>query len=171
MKKNILTIVIMASSLINLVLTAVLIFSVLPAMNKTTNLVDKVASVVDLEIEDPNKEQQDYTIQDLQTFEIKYDTSAKIKLQNDQGDDSAHYVLLEGIVVSFNTKADDYEDINTMVQANNVYIKDIVHETIGQYSKSTVNEAKIKEECIKKIQEKYNTKCIVELSLTGFLPA
>ena len=68
MKKNILTIVIMAATLINLVLSAVMIFSVVPAMNKTSNLVDKVASVVDLEIEDANKDAQDYTVEDLKTF-------------------------------------------------------------------------------------------------------
>ena len=51
MKKNILTIVIMAATLVNLILSAVLVFSVMPAMNKTSNLVDKIASVIDLEIE------------------------------------------------------------------------------------------------------------------------
>ena len=51
MKKNILTIVIMAASIINLILSAVLIFSVMPTMNKTSNLIDKVSSVIDLEIE------------------------------------------------------------------------------------------------------------------------
>ena len=51
MKKNILTIVIMASTLLNLILTIVIVFSVVPAMNKTGKLVDKVASVIDLEIE------------------------------------------------------------------------------------------------------------------------
>ena len=40
MKKNILTIVIMAATLVNLILTIVLVFSVMPAMNKTGNLVD-----------------------------------------------------------------------------------------------------------------------------------
>ena len=123
MKKNILTIVIMAATLINLVLSAVMIFSVVPAMNKTSNLVDKVASVVDLEIEDANKDAQDYTVEDLKPFEVKYDTSLKINLQKDSGDETLHY------------------------------------------------ESKIKAEAIKKMQEKYNTKCIVELSLTGFLTA
>ena len=90
MKKNILTIVIMAATLINLVLSAVMIFSVVPAMNKTSNLVDKVASVVDLEIEDANKDAQDYTVEDLKPFEVKYDTSLKINLQKDSGDETLH---------------------------------------------------------------------------------
>ena len=42
MKKNILTIVIMASTVTNLVLTAVMMFSIVPAMNKTNKLIDKV---------------------------------------------------------------------------------------------------------------------------------
>ena len=135
MKKNILTIVIMAATLINLVLSAVMIFSVVPAMNKTSNLVDKVASVVDLEIEDANKDAQDYTVEDLKPFEVNYDTIYKA------------------------------------VEANPVYVNDIVKETIAEYSITTINESKIKAEAIKKMQEKYNTKCIVELSLTGFLTA
>lgn len=167
MKKNILTIVIMAATLINLVLSAVMIFSVVPAMNKTSNLVDKVASVVDLEIEDA----QDYTVEDLKPFEVKYDTSLKINLQKDSGDETLHYAVLDGIVVSFNTKADDYDTIYKAVEANPVYVNDIVKETIAEYSITTINESKIKAEAIKKMQEKYNTKCIVELSLTGFLTA
>ena len=51
MKKNILTIVIMASTVLNLVLTIIMVFSIVPAMNKTNKLVDKVASVIDLELE------------------------------------------------------------------------------------------------------------------------
>ena len=104
MKKNILTIVIMAATLINLVLSAVMIFSVVPAMNKTSNLVDKVASVVDLEIEDANKDAQDYTVEDLKPFEVKYDTSLKINLQKDSGDESLHYAVLDGIAVSFKSQ-------------------------------------------------------------------
>ena len=161
MKKNILTIVIMAATLINLVLSAVMIFSVVPAMNKTSNL----------EIEDANKDAQDYTVEDLKPFEVKYDTSLKVNLQKDSGDETLHYAVLDGIVVSFNTKADDYDTIYKAVEANPVYVNDIVKETIAEYSITTINESKIKAEEIKKMQEKYNTKCIVELSLTGFLTA
>ena len=68
MKKNILTIIIMAATLINVVLSVVLVFAVMPAMNKTSALVDKVSSVIDLEIEDPNAEEEEYTMSDLRTY-------------------------------------------------------------------------------------------------------
>ena len=63
MKKNILTVVIMASCVINLVLTIVMVFSIVPAMNKTNKLVDKVASVIDLEID--KEEEADYSVENL----------------------------------------------------------------------------------------------------------
>lgn len=170
MKKNILTIVIMAASLINLVLSAVLIFSVMPAMNKTSNLVDKVASVIDLEIEDADADAEDYTIQDLLPYSIDYETSLKINLQK-EADGDPHYALLDGIVVSYNSKADDYSKINETITANDVYVQDIVKETIAEYGMTTIDETKVRQEAVKKLQERYDTKCIVDISLKGFLTA
>lgn len=170
MKKNILTIVIMAASLINLVLSAVLVFSVMPAMNKTSNLVDKVASVIDLEIEDKDSEEDEYTISDLLTYSIDYDSSLKINLQKDSSGE-AHYAILDGIVVSYNSTADDYSDVSTAISTTDVYVQDIVKETIAEYTVDDIDETKVKQEAVEKLQEKYNTKCIVDISLKGFLTA
>ena len=169
MKKNILTIIIMAATLINVVLSVVLVFAVMPAMNKTSALVDKVSSVIDLEIEDLNAEEEEYTMSDLKTYLKKYDTTVNINLKKDSGDDTNHYVQLNGWVLSFNSNADDYDTVNELVQTNDVYVDDIVKETIGSFTVSTIDVAKVKTEIIKKIQEKYNTKAIVSISLTDFL--
>lgn len=173
MKKNILTIVIMAATLVNLILNVVILFSVTPAMNKTGNLVDKVASIIDLEIDAKDDEEEEYTIEDLIPYNIDYEKSLKINLQRDPGDaaDTAHYALFDGIVVSFNSKADDYSKVSESVQNADIYVQDIVKETISEYSKTTIDETKIKQEAVKKIRERYNTKCIVEISLKGFLIA
>lgn len=166
MKKNILTVVIMAATIMNLILTAVLVFSVMPAMNKTSNLVDKVASVIDLEISGSEAE---YSIQDLQTYAIEFDKAQNINLQKDAGDDRAHYASINKIVVSFNSKAEDFADVQQTVQTADVYIQDIVKETVSQYTATTVNESVVREEAVKKIQEKYGTKCIVDISLPGWI--
>lgn len=170
MKKNILTIVIMAASLINLVLSAVLIFSVMPAMNKTSNLVDKVASVIDLEIEDADAAEAEYTIEDLVPFDIAYEKSANIRLQP-SSDGEAHYVVIDGITISYNKNADDYSKVSGMITENTAYVEDIVKETIGEYSFDNMDQNKIKQEAVKKLQEKYNTECIVDVILKNFLPA
>ena len=165
MKKNILTIVIMAATLINVILSAVLVFSVMPAMNKTSNLVDKVASVIDLEIEDANAEEQEYTIDDLVAYTKTYNEKVNINLKKEAGDDTNHYAQLSGFTLSFNTKAEDYSEISESIQGNDVYVDDIVKETISSYSASSIDVVKVRAEIVKKIQEKYNTKAVVEISL------
>lgn len=171
MKKNILTIVIMAASLINVVLSAVLIFTVMPAMNKTSNLVDKVASVIDLEIEDANAEDQEWTVDDLAAYQKTYEATVNINLKKDAGEDANHYAQLSGFSVSFNTKAEDYDSVYESISTNDIYVDDIVKETIANYTVSTIDQTKVKAEIVKKIQEKYNTKAVVVVSLDGFLTA
>lgn len=171
MKKNILTIVIMAATLINLILSAVLVFAVMPAMNKTSALVNKVASVIDLEIEDADADAQEYTMQDLTVVEDVYDNTLNLNLAKDAGETENHYAQLSGWTLSLNSKADDYSDINESITTNKVYVDDIVKETIASYTATTMNEAKVRAEIIKKIQKKYNTKATVEISLKGLLVA
>lgn len=171
MKKNILTIVIMAATLVNTVLLMVLIFTVMPASNKTSNLIDKVASVIDLEIEDADPEEQEWTIDDLQAYTKTYDATTNINLKKDVGEDANHYAQLSGFSVSFNTKADDWESISESITANDIYVDDIVKETIASYTVSTIDQTQVKTEIVKKIQEKYNTKAVVLINLNGFLTA
>lgn len=78
MKKNILTIVIMASTVLNLVLTIIMVFSIVPAMNKTNKLVDKVASVIDLELE--KEEDKNYDVKDLEPFDIPFENKQTLSL-------------------------------------------------------------------------------------------
>ncbi len=163
MKKNILTIIIMASCLVNLVLSIVLVFSVMPAMNKTGNLVDKVAEIIDLEIE-KDADAVDYEMSDLETYEIALETKMTINLQKDADDENSHYAQVQKIVLSFNTAAEDYATVNESVQKANVYITDIVKETISDYAISNWDEQTARKVALKKIQEKYNTKAIVDVS-------
>ena len=164
MKKNILTVVIMAATVINLVLTIVLVFSIMPAMNKTTNLIDKVASVIDLEIEDKNKDEE-YTMADLEPFEITYEKAKTFNLAPTEGDEKDHYLLLNGISISFNKKAEDFEDIKTQITTNSVYAEDLVKKTASSYTAEDFDQVKVANDCLKKLQEMYNTKSIVKVIL------
>lgn len=170
MKKNILTIVIMASTVVNLILTIVMIFSIVPAMNKTNKLVDKVAAAIDLELED--EEESNYSVEDLEAYEITFESKQTINLKQDEGDKGdgeAHFVVLDGITVSFNKEADDYSKISESVKSASVYICDAVKEAISEQTITTLDENAIKEAALAKIQEFYGSKCIVRISLSGFM--
>ena len=45
-------------------------------------------------------------------------------------------------------------------------VKDAVIKTINEHSKSNFDQVKVANECVKKIQQMYDTKCVVELVFT-----
>ena len=50
MKKNLISVIILALLIVNVVLTAIMMFSVTSASQKTAALVDNIASALDLEL-------------------------------------------------------------------------------------------------------------------------
>lgn len=78
---------------------------------------------------------------------------------------ATNYAQLAGFTISFNSKADDYKKVSESIQTNDIYVDDIVKETLGSYTATTLDLVKVRSEIVKKIQEKYNTKAVVEISL------
>ena len=54
MKKNMLAIVILAATIVNIVLTALMLFTVIPKEQRTDALIQKICTIIDLELEDPD---------------------------------------------------------------------------------------------------------------------
>ena len=73
MKKSLLNIITVALLVVNLVLSVVMAFSVLPASSKTNEMITKVCTALDLELESTKTgdEAQDYKIDQLETFDIQ----------------------------------------------------------------------------------------------------
>ena len=55
--------------------------------------------------------------------------------------------------------------VSESIQTNDIYVDDIVKETLGSYTATTLDLVKVRSEIVKKIQAKYNTKAVVEISL------
>lgn len=167
MRKNILTIVIMAVTVVNLILTVIMVFSIVPASNKTNRLADKVSEVIDMELEQDEAEK--YSFEDLTPYEVKFENKQTINLTKQDGDKEPHYVVIEGFSVSLNKEAEDYDKIYQSVQESPVYVTDCVKAAIAEQTISTLNEGVIKESALAKIQDFYQSKCIVEVYLNGYM--
>lgn len=163
MKKNILTIIIMAIVLINTVLTGVLIFTIVPTANKTNQLVNKVASIVNLELEDPEAEEEQISVSDI----VSFDLPDKLTINLKSTDGSAHYAILY-VSLSMNSKHEDYEALNAKVAENKVAIEEIVMEEFGKYTMANIKDNTIKEsikaEVLKRIQEHFESDFIINVS-------
>lgn len=167
MKKNILTIVIMAATVVNLILTIIMVFSIVPAANKTNRLADKVAEVIDMELEQDQAE--DYSFENLTPYAVDFDNKQTINLTREDGDKEAHYVVLDGFSISLNKEADDYDKIYEAVQASPVYVTGCVKSAVSEQTISTLNEEAIKASALAKIQDFYKSKCIVRVDLNGYM--
>jgi len=161
MKKNILTIIIMAITLINTILTGVLIFAIVPMANRTTQLVTKVASIVDLELESPGKGEEEISVSDIATYNVP----AKLTINLKSSDSSSHFALVN-VSLSINTKHEDYEALNPKIQENVNVIKEIVTEEFNKYTKEEVepNITTIKEQVLIRIQEYFKSDFVINVS-------
>ncbi len=161
MKKNILTVIIMAVSLINTVLLAVLIFAIVPTANKTLKLIDRVSSIVDLELEAPQEEKEIISVSDIVTYNIADKLTINLKSHDGQN----HYAAMK-VSISMNSKAEDYEALSVKVAENELAIKEIVSDEFGKYTMDEVkpNKDLIKDQVIIRLQEYFQSDFIYTVS-------
>ena len=83
MKKNIFSVIITVLTVVNVVLTAIMFFIMVPTFNKTNNLITQVASVLNLELDGDldAKGDADYKISDLEDTTVSFDSQQDIRFQ------------------------------------------------------------------------------------------
>ena len=105
MKKNLITVIILALVVVNLVLTAVLTITIVPETQKANELITKVCSAIDLDLQAGDTagslsidvaNMVDYAIPDSMTINLA-----------DSGDGQAHYAVLS-ISLSLDSANEDY---------------------------------------------------------------
>lgn len=164
MKKNILTIIILATSLINIILSAVIIFSIVPTANRTNTLVSKVASIIDLELESPTAETK-ISISDIST----YDIDGKLTI-NMKSKDINKYATLY-VSLSINTKHKDSEKLQSKIKEHELAIKEIVQNEFSKYSseEANANKDEIKKQVLANIQEYFDSDFIINVTFADLV--
>ena len=150
MKKNILAILILAATLINLTLTAVCLFVVVPTATKTNNLITKVASILTLEVEGvPLQPSEDHVaLSDLDRFAID-----------------------EEMTIPLNNKAKDYTTVSEQLTANLEVVKGRIQDIISKYTIDNIGENKknITDKIRDDLREFFDSTTIYEITFNGFI--
>ncbi len=165
MKRNILTIIILALGILNMILTAVIVFAVVPTTMRTNNLISKVASTIDLELEGlPRNDADQVDIADIEVYQMD---DLTISLKPEENDTKNHYALIENVSLSINTKSEDYKTLQPTIETNKGYITEIITDEFSKYTVKNIKENKeiIKEEILKKIQEYFKSDFIISISV------
>lgn len=163
MKKNMLTIIVIALALINVVLSALIVFVVVPTSKKADNLMTQVASIIDLELESPDGSEAMVDVADSEAYKIESAMTINLKKGSDGKD---HFGVMDSITLYEDTKHEDFSSLSETIQKNESFITETVNDVISQYSIDNASESRgvMKEEILKRIQERFNSDFIYDLS-------
>lgn len=170
MKKNLMSVVILALVLANLILTAILMISVLPQARQYNELVEKVCAAIDLDLEGGSPTEANTVPLDKQeTYSLNGGESLTINL-TPEADGVGHFALVK-VTLGINTEDDDYDKYGTSdkLSAQEGLLEDCVTSVIGAHTVTEMRENRdvIKSEILTALRERYNSNFIVSVNFTA----
>ena len=170
MKKNLITVVILALVVVNLVLTAVLTISIVPETKKANELITKVCSAIDLDLQAGDTAGSlSINVSDMEDYAVNEGATMTINLK-DGGDGELHYAVL-GVSLSQDSTNEDY--INTyqtdgLGKYDNV-ISDTIKTVVSGHTIDEMrnNEDAVKEEILEALQTLFKSSFIVRVNFSS----
>ena len=170
MKKNLITVIILALVVVNLVLTAVLTISIVPETKKANELITKVCSAIDLDLQAGDTAGSlAIDVADMVDYPVNEGATLTINLA-DSGDGQLHYAVL-GVSLSQDSKDEDY--INKFGQGDLKPYDNVISDTIKTVVASHTiedmrkNEDAVKEEILESLQTLFKSSFIVRVNFSS----
>ena len=163
MKKNLLSVIILALLVVNVALTGVMMFSTITANKKTVALVDQIASILNIEVKqaEAEKDVKEISLLDTETYNIEDEMVITLK----HGDDGADHYALVSVSLSIDKTDERYAELQPLVAANESKIKSVINNTFGKYTKeeASANTQAISIEILNELQTLFDSKFIYEV--------
>lgn len=167
MKKNLITIIILAFTIINFILSILMVFVYMPATKKTDKLVTEICNILDLELKSDG-ERGKVSVSDLDY----YTTEEKQVISIMDSSGNMHYASVS-VTLSLDTTAKDYSTINSKLESLENVINDQVRTVVASYTYEKASSVATQEEmqtAIKeKISEYLDTDCIYDVTFGSFV--
>ena len=160
MKKNLITVITLALVVVNLVLTVILTITILPETKKANELITKVCSAIDLDLESgsatsnaniPIDQIDVYNIEDQQTINLK-----------SSGDGKDNFAMIT-VSISMDKKNKDYKELQPEVENKVELIKGEINNIVSQYTIEEIkdNQSAVQNEILKDLQKMFGSDFIV----------
>lgn len=164
MKKNLISILILALLVVNLVLTSIMMISVAGTAKKTSALIGDIASVLNLELTngaDPESAVAEVPMKNVEVYDIADQMTIPLQV----GEDGKEHYCMVMVSLSLNTKADGYKEYGSTIAEKESLIKSKITERIGSH---TIEEAKssavnLQDEILQDIQELFGSEFIFQV--------
>lgn len=173
MKKNLLTIVILALLIVNLILTSIMMFSVMNTNKKTGAVVSDIAAILQIELGgDAEASSHQVSLEDTATFDLSEDLTISL---GGGADDKDHFAVVN-ISISMDTKSDGYKKFGENIADRESLIIGVVTDVISRYSIDELKvesiKEQIREEILKGLQQKFDgSDFIYDVTFTKLIPS
>ncbi len=167
MKKNLISIIILALLIVNIVLTAIMMFSVTGTATKTSALVDNITRALNLELTAKGDAGASAVpISDIATYDI-----AEMTIELQQDADGNQHFFVGSITLSMNTKDKDYKTYGGDMESRESLIKSEITDVISSYTVEDArsNQDTIKSEILERIQTLFNSEFVFNVAFSDIL--
>ncbi len=172
MKKNLISIIILALLVVNIVLTAIMMFSVTSASKKTAALVDNIAAALDLELAAATTEEEEeeaIPMDKIEVYNIAESMTIPLKASFDEetGKTTQHFCLLS-VAFSINTEDEAYKTYGSDLSVQESLIKDKIITIFGNYTleEAQDNQEEIRQEILKEVQDLFDSEFIFNVAFS-----
>lgn len=174
MKKNLMSILILALLVVNIVLTAIMMFSVTGAMKSTTALVGRIASVLDLEL-NLGADETALSIDDIMIYDISEPMTIPLKMdttldEDGKPKDSSQPYLRVSVSLQLDMTHEDYKKYQETLAANESMIKAEIIEVISSYTMQEFQSDQdgIRSEILARLRRMYNSDFIYKVVFSDY---
>lgn len=168
MKKNLISVIILAFVFADFVLTALLIFTILPETKKANQMITAVCSAIDLELNSGAATGlSNLPIEQIVTYPVNGGESITTNLKASDGKN--HYVIVT-VSLSLNNQSDNFTKYSpTVLTEKDAIIQDDIIQILGSYTIDEFNSnvADVKAQILADMQSMFGPDYVVGVNFSG----
>lgn len=168
MKKNLLSILILALLIVNIVMTTIMMISVTSTNKKTAAVIGDIASILNLELNaDKAKDgdaQAEISIKDTAVYNIADKMTIPLRV----GEDGKQHYAIVSVSLAMNTKDKDYKTYGETIADQESLIKGEINEAFSTYSMEDlqVDTDVVRDDILKRIQKLFDSQFVYKVTFS-----
>lgn len=169
MKKNLMSVLIMALVFVNVVLSGVIMMTLVPAAKQSNELIEQVCGAINLELESGKQ---------FNANTIPIDQTEVITLTGDEvptytlkegADGERHYVVTK-VSITLNKADSDYETARPLIDGREVLLREVISDTFLKYTLDSITtpegQEEVRNDMLEQMQELFDSDFIVAVNFS-----
>lgn len=163
MKKNLISVIILALLIVNIALTAVMLFSVTSTNKATADLIARISGAMDMELSsaDGTAFKPAIPIENI----VSYDIADTMTIRLKQDEDGTEHYIMAAITLSMDKEHEDYKEYGETLADRESLIKSEIISVVGTYTmaQAQADEEALKQEILERIQNMFGSDFIFKV--------